>query len=136
MPGEELGQDAGQEYEDDDGWDTAEWEDEELPNPMSEDEQVNGAFPPPPRDYSEVANRKPRRRHRRPPMPRTPNPEHDPNAWVAPFEVLEDGTVVGPTLGDGDPTRLPDGFEPEKGSFEGVVRMFVPPGSGGEGMPR
>jgi hypothetical protein len=131
MPGDE----DDEEYEDGE-WDTSEWEDEELPEPMSEDEQVNGAYSAPPRDYSEVANRKPARKRRMPPLPRTPKPYRDPDAWEPPFEVLPDGSVTGPKLGDGDPTRLPEGFDPERGSFEGVMGIFRPPGSGGEGLPR
>lgn len=124
MPGEE---DPGEDYyreEDEEEWDTSEWE-EELPEPMSEDEQFNGVNAPPP------AARKSRRR--RPPMPRTPNSAQeqvlDPDSWIPPFEVLPDGTVTGPKLGDGDIERLPDGYDPPKGTFEGVLGMFRPPGS-------
>jgi len=138
MPGEEYEDgDYEEEYEDGE-WDTADWKDEELPDPMSEDEQLAGVNAAPPRPDQDGQPR-PKRRRRRPPMPRTPKPEHDPDAWEPPFEVLPDGTVVGPKLGDADPTRLPPGFDESnvmKGSFEGVTRMFIPPGSGGEGMPR
>lgn len=102
-------------------------EDMELREPLSEDEQFNGVNQPP-RDYSHV--KPPRRRRRLPPMPRTPDiDQQDQDEWVPPFEVLPDGTVTGPKVGDADPTRLPEGFDPPKGSFEGVAQIFTPPGS-------
>jgi hypothetical protein len=120
----------GDEYEDEDEWDTSDWDDEELPEPMSEDEQFNGAYGDP-RDYSKV--KPPKRRKRLPPMPKSPRPKKvkDPDAWEPPFEVLADGTVTGPKLGEVG-SELPPGFDENsvpKGSFEGVTQIFMPPGS-------
>lgn len=113
--------------------DAVEWE-EELPEAMSEDEQVNGVNMPPP---------DPNRRRRLPPMPRVPKGEdiEDLNVWHPPFEVLPDGTVVGvPMAAEGSPPGdevpiaiLPDGtrepFNPPKGSMEASAQMFQAPGS-------
>lgn len=138
MPYEDDGdeEDWDEELEDEDGWDTSEWEDQELPDPKSEDEQYQGVNRPPPAadEPGQPPRRKKRRRH--PPMPRVPKPA-EADVWEPPFEVLPDGTVTGPTIGDGDATRLPEGFDPPRGSFEGVTSIFRPPGSsGGENMPR
>lgn len=120
-------------YDDEDEWDTSEWEDGEMPEPRSEDEQFNGVNRPPP-DPDKGPPRKRKRRH--PPMPRVPKPP-EADVWEPPFEVLPDGTVTGPTVGDGDTERLPAGFDPPRGSFEGVTSIFRPPGSaGGENMAR
>lgn len=121
MPGDEL---ETYDYEDDGE------EDEPLPEPRSEDEQLAGVNVAPP---GEAAPR--RRRRRRPPMPRVPVPADGPEPWTPPFEVLSDGTVTGPKLGDADPTRLPEGFDPPRGSFEGVTSIFRPPGAGGNALP-
>lgn len=112
------------EYEDDEDWD--EDMDDAMPEPLSEDERVNGVNRPV-RDYSHV--RPPRRKRRMPPMPSTPDPEREPR-WKPPFEVLPDGTVTGPSLSrDGDPPieELPEGFDPPKGSMAAVASIFAPP---------
>jgi hypothetical protein len=132
MPYEDDVEDYG-DYDDEDEWDTSEWEDEEMPEPRSEDEQFNGVNRPPP-DPDAPPPRKRKRRH--PPMPKVPRPD-EADVWVPPFEVLPDGTVTGPTAGDGDASRLPEGFDPPRGSFEGVTGIFRPPASaGGENMAR
>ena len=135
MPGEEGAYEDDYEEYDEGEWDTSEWEDE-LPEPASEDEQVNGAFPPPRRE--DQAGQPPRHRRRMPPMPRVPRPKKaDPDAWEPPFTVQEDGTVTGVTLGEPS-DELPPGFDAAsvpKGSFEGVLGIFRAPGSGGKNLP-
>lgn len=141
MPYEDDPEEYGDEDWDDDengeGWDTSAWEDSEMPEPRSEDEQYQGVNrPPPPVEQSGQPARKPKRRRRQPPMPRVPKPP-EVDVWEPPFEVLPDGTVTGPTVGDGDTERLPAGFDPAPGTFEGVTSIFRPPGSsGGENLPR
>lgn len=119
-------------YEDDDE-DDWEWEDEdvderELPaarEAQSEDERMNGVNTEP-LDYSRL--KRPTRKRRMPPMPGVRKPKHT-DDWTPPFEVGPDGTVTGPKLGDGDPDRLPEGFDPPPGSAEGVLSIFRPPGN-------
>jgi hypothetical protein len=122
-------------YEDEDseGWDTSEWEDHEMPDPQSEDEMVNGAFPAPPKP----------RGHRMPPMPKAPKPRKRAKGevWHPPFEVAPDGTVLGVKIApEGAPPGeelpiqiLEDGtrqvFDPPKGTMEGAAGMFRAPGS-------
>jgi hypothetical protein len=106
MPGETDDEDE-YEYEDE------EWEEvDELREPQSEDEKVNGVNMSP-------DSGKPRRR-RRPPMPSVPQPDEG-EVFVPPFEVLPDGTVTGPTIGDASDV-LPPGFDPPRGSAEALLQ--------------
>lgn len=117
------------EYDDEDAWEELDEMEgaEMLREPQSEDERVAGVNQRPP-----DPDRQRQKRRRMPPMPKVPRPKHKPAEWVPPFEVLPDGTVTGPKCSrDGDPpgTELPPGFDPPKGSMEGVTMMFAPPGS-------
>jgi hypothetical protein len=127
MPGEEPGEDDG--YEDDDEWEELpEMDSEPLRDPLSEDEQFEGVNRPPP-DLEKA-----RKRHRRPPMPKVPKPREAP-VFIPPFEVLPDGSVTGPKIGDGSDV-LPPGFDPPKGSAEAAAQVLYgrpPQQSGGNG---
>jgi hypothetical protein len=129
MPGEVFDDEPGEweeeydEYDEGDG----EWEyEEELPDvdsvpfgePRSEDEQFAGVNRPPP-DLET-----PKKRRRRPAMPRVPKPElEEGEVFDPPFEVLPDGTVVGPKVGEGL-DKIPEGFDPPRGSAEAAAQLI------------
>jgi hypothetical protein len=115
MPGEEFDEDD-EDY-DEDGEEYGDVDDAPVSqrDPLSEDEQFNGVnLPPPDPD-------KPRRKRRRPPMPSVPTPPEG-KVFVPPFDVLPDGTVTGPKVGDAS-DELPPGFDPPRGSAEAMVQM-------------
>jgi len=93
--------------------------DEPAREPLSEDEQFNGVnrTPPDPEKLERL-----HKKRKRPPMPKVPDPDRVP-VFEPPFEVLPDGTVTGPKLGDGS-TVLPTGFDPPRGSAEGLAQMI------------
>jgi hypothetical protein len=146
-PGEEIADEfeapgEWEEYDEDEDKD-GEWEyEEDLPDvdsvpfgePRSEDEQFAGVNRPPPRTEQDGQPRKKRRR--RPPMPKVPNPElAEGEVFDPPFTVLKDGTVVGPRVGEGLDV-MPKGFDPPRGSAEAAVQLIYakpPQKSGGTG---
>jgi hypothetical protein len=97
-----------------------------LGDPQSEDEQFAGVNRPPP-DLEKLKRRRPR-------MPRVPRPPEG-EVFVPPFQVLEDGTVTGPKVGEGL-DELPEGFDPPRGSAESAMQLIYgrpPQRSGGSG---
>ncbi len=114
MPGE-IETEVEEDYEEE------EWADVDsapLGEAQSEDEQFAGVNRKPPAGYDEGKPKK--RRH--PPMPKTPKPPEG-GVFDPPFEVLPDGTVTGPKIGEGLDI-MPKGFDPPKGSAEAAMQII------------
>lgn len=137
LPGEI--EDDEDEYEDTDEYeeedeDGEEWPDvdsEPLREPQSEDEQFNGVNRRVHSGDQEGQPHKPARRKKKRKLV-VPQPD-EADVFVPPFEVLEDGTVVGPRVGE-ELDVMPEGFDPPKGSAEAAAQLIygrAPQKSGG-----